>query len=54
MARCTVERLMRQMGLEGVVRGRKVKPTIADEAAARPADWVARGFHRHPSEPNCG
>jgi transposase InsO family protein len=30
VARCTVERLMRQMGLRGVVRGKKVRTTIAD------------------------
>jgi len=45
VARCTVERLMRQMGLEGAVRGRRYKrTTIADEAAARPADLVQRNF----------
>ncbi len=30
VARCTVERLMRQAGLSGAVRGRKVRTTIAD------------------------
>ena len=45
VARCTVERLMRQMGLEGAVRGRKYKrTTIADEAALRPPDLVRRNF----------
>ena len=44
VARCTVERLMREMGLEGAVRGRKFKTTIADEAADRPADLVRRNF----------
>ena len=44
VARCTVERLMRQMGLEGVVRGKKVRTTMADEAAFRPADLVERDF----------
>jgi transposase InsO family protein len=44
VARCTVERLMREMGLEGVVRGRKFKTTIPDEAALRPADLVDRNF----------
>jgi putative transposase len=43
-ARCTVARLMRAMGLQGAVRGRKVKTTIADEAAAQPADLVNREF----------
>jgi transposase InsO family protein len=44
VARCTVERLMRSKGLQGVVRGRKFKTTIADESALRPADRVARNF----------
>jgi transposase InsO family protein len=50
-ARCTVERLMRQMGLQGVVRGKKARTTIADEAAARPADLVGRDFTAaHPNQ----
>ncbi len=44
VGRCTVERLMRAMGIQGVVRGRKFKTTIADESAARPADLVKRNF----------
>jgi transposase InsO family protein len=44
VARCTVERLMRRMGLEGAVRGKKFKTTIPDESAARPADLVSREF----------
>ncbi len=44
-ARCTVERLMRQMSLHGVVRGRQYKTTtIVDEALQRPADLVQRDF----------
>ncbi len=35
---------MRQMGLQGIVRGRKRKTTFADEAAPRPADRVQRHF----------
>ncbi|BBO73087.1 transposase [Desulfosarcina widdelii] len=51
VARCTVERLMRQMGLQGVVRGKKVRTTIADEIAARPADLVERNFTAaHPNQ----
>jgi transposase InsO family protein len=51
VARCTVERLMRQMGLRGVVRGKKVRTTIADEAAARPTDLVERDFAAsHPNQ----
>ncbi len=44
VARCTVERLMRQMGLEGAVRGRKLKTTFTDESATRPVDLVSRDF----------
>ena len=45
VARCTVERLMRQMGLRGTVRGRAwVVTTRADTAADRPADLVDRQF----------
>jgi transposase InsO family protein len=44
VARCTVERLMRKLGLQGVVRGRGYKTTIPDDAAARPADLVQRKF----------
>jgi putative transposase len=45
VARCTVQRLMRQMGLHGAVRGRAFKTTTrADESARRPADLVERQF----------
>lgn len=44
VARCTVERLMRELGLRGVVRGRKARTTIPDEAADRPVDLVERDF----------
>jgi transposase InsO family protein len=45
VARCTVERLMREMGLRGAVRGRAFKhTTVADDAAERPADLVERAF----------
>lgn len=44
-ARCTVERLMRGLGLRGTVRGRAWKVTTqTDPAAARPADLVDRQF----------
>jgi transposase InsO family protein len=42
--RCAVERLMRQMGLQGAFRGKKVKTTIPDISAARPLDLVERDF----------
>lgn len=45
VARCTVERLMRALGLRGVVRGKtRVRTTIGDEATSRPLDLVARQF----------
>ena len=45
VARCTVQRLMRQMGLSGAVRGRAFKTTTrTDETARRPADLVERRF----------
>jgi putative transposase len=44
VARCTVERLMVQLGISGVVRGKKPRTTIADEKAARPIDRVDRNF----------
>jgi transposase InsO family protein len=44
VARCTVERLMRGMGLAGAVRGKRIRTTIPEEALARPADLVERDF----------
>jgi putative transposase len=44
VARCTVERLMRELGLEGVRRGKGRRTTTPDETAARPADLVDRHF----------
>jgi len=44
VARCAVERLMAEMGLRGVVRGRKCKTTIPDDLAERPRDLVKRNF----------
>lgn len=44
VARCTVERLMRKLGLEGVRRGKKVRTTIADTEAPCPLDRVHRQF----------
>ena len=43
-ARCTVERLMRDLGLRGVRRGKAFKTTIPDVGASRPADLVDRQF----------
>jgi putative transposase len=44
VARCTVERLMRELGLAGARRGKRVRTTIPAAAAARPADLVRRQF----------
>lgn len=44
VARCTAERLMRWMGLRGVVRGKETRTTIADKASLCPTDKVDRQF----------
>ncbi len=44
VARCTVARLMRQLGLKGVIRGRKTRTTTPDTAVVRPFDLVSRRF----------
>ena len=44
VARCTVERLLRELGLEGARRGKARRTTTPDETTARPADLVDRHF----------
>ncbi len=44
VARCTVARLMRAMGLAGVIRGKPVRTTISDRSAPCPLDRVNRQF----------
>ena len=44
VARCTVERLMRQLGIQGVRRGARRWSTVRDDALAQPADRVNRQF----------
>jgi hypothetical protein len=44
VARCTVERLMGELGLAGVVRGKPRRTTTPDAATVRPADLVERDF----------
>ena len=44
MARCPVARLMQTMGLQGAVRGKPVRTTIPDPAAACPLERVNRPF----------
>ena len=45
IARCTVERLMRDLGLQGVIRGKPIRTTVSDKAAPCPLDQVNRQFH---------
>ena len=45
VARCTVERLMCDMGLQGVIRGKPVRTTVSDKSAPCPLDHVNRQFH---------
>ncbi len=44
IARCTVERLMKRLGIEGVRRGKTVRTTIPDKALPCPLDRVNRQF----------
>jgi len=44
ITRCTVARLMRVMGLQGIIRGKPVKTTVSDKAAPCPLDRVDRHF----------
>lgn len=50
VARCTVERLMRHLGLEGARRGKQVRTTVPDKSAPCPLDHVNRQFKA--SRPN--
>ena len=50
VARCTVTRLMRRMGLRGAVRGRSTRTTVPDRTAPCPLDRVQRQFK--PPQPN--
>jgi putative transposase len=50
VARCTVERLMREMGIHGVHRGRQARTTIPDGSDELPGDRVHRDFS--PDAPN--
>lgn len=50
IARCTVQRLMRQLGLQGVRRGQIIRTTVPDGKLVCPLDKVNRQFHA--SRPN--
>jgi putative transposase len=45
VARCTVARLMKAMGLEGIIRGKPIRTTVSDKAAPCHLDHVNRQFH---------
>lgn len=45
VARCTIARLMRDLGLQGVIRGKPVRTTISNKVAPCPLDHVNRQFH---------
>ncbi|MEG3178615.1 IS3 family transposase [Sphingomonas sp. RB3P16] len=45
VARCTIARLMREMGLAGVILGKPVRTTISDKASPCPLDHVNRQFY---------
>ena len=44
IARCTVERLMHKLGIQGVRRGKKVRTTVPDDSVPCPLDLVNRHF----------
>lgn len=45
VARCTVERLMRDLGIQGAVRGKTLRTTVPDESARQLPDLVKRKFY---------
>ena len=51
VARCTIERLMRRNGWQGVTRSKKVRTTIQDPDAVRAPDLVDRNWRvENPNE----
>ena len=50
VARCTVERLMQRLAIQGVRRGRRVRTTIPDDSIVKPLDLVNRQFRA--TQPN--
>ena len=51
VAKCTVERLMRRVGLQGIRRGQVVRTTVAGDKSLCPLDRVQRQFHAdHPNQ----
>ena len=54
VARCTVERLMKRMGIQGVRRGKVVRTTISNAKAPCPLDRVNRIFKAERPNQSCG
>lgn len=52
IARCTVARLMKDIGIEGIIRGKKHRTTIPDKSQPCPLDKVNRQF-KAPAPINC-
>lgn len=50
LARCTVERLMKRLGLQGLRRGRSIRTTVSERNTPCPLDHVQRQFKA--SRPN--
>ena len=48
VARCTVARLIKSLGLQGVIRGKPVRTTLSDKAVPCPLDHVNRQFMAPP------
>lgn len=44
IARCTIARLMRSMGLQGIIRGKPIRTTISSATGPSPLDRVNRQF----------
>ncbi|MFI0734151.1 hypothetical protein ACH4S9_34910 [Streptomyces sp. NPDC021225] len=53
VARGTVERLMRELGLEGVIRGQRRRTTVPNPSAPRPPDLVDRDFGPRRQSERC-
>ena len=51
VARCTVARLMRAMGLEGIIRGKPIRTTVSDKGGAMPSSitLIASSMPRLPN-----
>ncbi|MGW0827774.1 IS3 family transposase [Streptomyces sp. NPDC002845] len=53
VARCTGERLMGELGLEGVIRGQRRRTTVPERRRSARRTW-STGLHREPVPISCG